>query len=116
MARLSSRALALLSLLGGTLFVGTAARAFDPSLRSLNAKRLEAAKLWEYSSRGRNGADDPRRASATDTSPPSRVKNITFTNPKASGAYASVHALLRLFVSCSSRVLRGWRDHTPSQL
>jgi hypothetical protein len=56
----------------------------------------------------------PRRA--TDTSPPSRVKNITFTNPKASGAYARVHALPRLFVSCASRVLREWRDHTPSQL
>jgi hypothetical protein len=85
MARLS-RALALLSLLGGTLFVGTAAHAIDPSLRSLNAKRLEAAKRWEYSARGRNGAGDLRRA--TDTSPPSRVKNITFTNPKASSAYS----------------------------
>jgi hypothetical protein len=93
MARLS-RALALLSLLGATLFVGTAARAFDPSSGS---KRLEAAKRWEYSARGRNGASNSRRA--TDTSPPSRVKNITFTNPKASGAHARVHALSRLFVS-----------------
>jgi len=89
MARLS-RALALLSLLG-TLFVGTAARTVDPSLRFLNAKRLEAAKRWEDSARGRNGAANPRRA--TDTSPPSRVKNITFTNPKASSAYARAHAI-----------------------
>jgi hypothetical protein len=113
MARLS-RALALLSLLGGTLFVDTAARVIDLSLRSLNAKRLEAAKRWEYSARGRDGSGDLRRA--TDTSAPSRVKNITFTNPKASGAYARVHVLPRLFVSCTSRVLREWRDHTPSQL
>ena len=86
MARLS-RAFALLSLLGGTLLVaGTAARAaIDPSLRSLNAKRLEAGKRWGYSARGRDGAGDRR---AIDTSPSSKVKNITFTNPKASGAYA----------------------------
>jgi carboxypeptidase D len=95
MARLS-RALALLTLLGGTLFVGTVARIIDPSLRSLNAKRLEPAKRWEYSARGRNGAGDPRRAA--DISPPSRVKNITFTNPKASGAYVRVH-VLPLFLS-----------------
>jgi hypothetical protein len=110
MARLT-RALALLSLLGLTLFVGTAAGTIDP-FRSLNAKRLEALKRWEHSARGRNGAGDSRRA--TDTSPPSRVKNITFTNPKASGAYARVLALPRLFVSCASRVLREWRDLTPS--
>jgi hypothetical protein len=96
MARLS-RALALLSLLGAALLVGTTARVIDPSSRSLNAKRLEAAKRWEYSARGRIGAGNSRRA--TDTSPPSRVKNITFTNPKASGAHARVHALSRLFVS-----------------
>jgi hypothetical protein len=83
MARLS-RALALLSLLGGTLFVGTAARGIDSSLRSLNAKRLEAVGRSGYSAHGQSSAGEPRRA--TDTSPPSRVKNITFTNPKASGA------------------------------
>ena len=88
MARLS-RVLTLLSLLCGTLF-GTlffgrvAAR--DTSLRFLNAKRLEAAKRWEVSAHGRRGANDLRRA--TDTSPPSRVKNITFNDPKASGACA----------------------------
>jgi hypothetical protein len=117
MARLS-RALALLSLLGGTLLVGTAARVIDPSLRSLNPKHLEAAKRWEHSARGLNRAGpvgDPRRA-ARATSPPARVKNITFTNPKASGAYPRVHALPRLFVSCASRVLREWRGLTPNQL
>jgi hypothetical protein len=115
MARLSP-ALALLSLLGAALFVGTAARVFDPSSRSLNAKRLEAAKRLEYSARGRNGAGTSRRA--TDTSPPSRVKNITFTNPKASGASARAQGP-RAPPSLShgaSRVLREWCDHTPSQL
>ena len=102
MARLS-RALALLTLLGGTFFVGAALaarRPNDPSLRSLNAMRLEAVKRWDYSARGRNGAGDPRRSSGStviDTSPPSKVKNITFTNPKASGECATrAHALTRL--------------------
>jgi hypothetical protein len=116
MARLS-RALALLSLLGATLFLGTAAHVIDPSLRSLNAKRLEAAKRLKYSTRGGNSAGNPRRA--TDTSPPSSVKNITFTNPKASGAYARAHAFTRTPVFLSHRalrLLREWRDHTPSQL
>jgi hypothetical protein len=86
MARLS-RALALLSILGGTLLVGSlgtvAVAAIDPSLRSLNAaKRLEAAKRWGHSAR-RDGTAGLR---VRDTSPPSSVKNITFTNPKASGA------------------------------
>ncbi|KAI0280491.1 alpha/beta-hydrolase [Russula aff. rugulosa BPL654] len=44
-------------------------------------------KRWEHSARGRNGAGDFRRA--TDISPPSRVKNITFTNPKASEFYVN---------------------------
>ena len=115
MARLSL-ALALLSLLGGTLFasVGTAARAIDPSSRSLNAKRHEAAKRWGSSARGLSGTGNPRRAAVV--SPSSGVKNITFKNPRASGAYTRVHALPRLFVSCSSRVLRRWHDLTPSQL
>ena len=92
-----SHAFALLSLLGGTLLasvVGTAARAAtNPSMRSLNPKRLEAGKRWGYSARGRDGAGDRR---ATDTSPPSKVKNITFTNPKASGAYSSARLSLCL--------------------
>lgn len=97
MARLS-RALALLSLLGVTLFLGTAARTIDPSLRSLNAKRLEAATRWKHSAHGRNGAGDPHRATDISISPASRVKNITFTNPRASGAFPRVHAL-PLFLS-----------------
>ena len=94
MARLS-RALSLLSLLCGTLFVGTAARATDRSLRSL--KRLEEAKRREFSAYSRGGASDLRRH--TDTSS-TRVKNITFTNTKASGAYARVCAF-----KCSPVVL-----------
>ena len=93
MARLS-RALALLSLLGGTFFLGTAARSSkDPSLMPSNTRRLrpEAVKRGEYFARDRSSADGPRHATrasgATDTSPPSRVQNITFTNPKASGTY-----------------------------
>ena len=118
MARLS-RALALLSLLGGTLFVGTAARDIDPSnsSRSLNAKRFEVAKRREYFARGRNhGAGGGGLRRATNTPPSARVKNITFTNPKASGAYATIHALPLLSASCASRVLREWLGHTPSQL
>ncbi len=95
MAHLSC-ALALLSLLCGTLIWGHVA-ARDTSLRYLNAKRLEAAKRWRFSAHGRSGANDLRRA--TDTSPPSRVKNITFNNPEASGACARFHTLphLRVF-------------------
>ena len=90
MTRLS-HALALYSLLSGMLFwVPVAAR--DTSVKSLNAKRLEAAKHQGLSARGRNGS--VRRAA--DTSSPPRVKNITFSNPKASRAYARVHALHRL--------------------
>ena len=113
MARLRL-ALALLSLLGGTLCVGTAARVIDRSSRSLNVKRLEEAKRWGNSARGLNGADDLRRA--TGTSPPSSVKNITFTNPKASGAYTGVHVAPPSFVSFASRFLRGWRGLTASRL
>jgi len=109
-----SRALPLLGLFCATLFIGTEAARRGTSLRSLNAKRLEASKRWEVSARGRTGVGDARRA--TDTSPPSRVKNITFTNPKASGACARVHTLPHLLVSCASRVLREWCDHPPGQL
>jgi carboxypeptidase D len=106
MARFSL-ALALLSLLGGTLFasVGTAALATGPSLRSesLNTgtrRGLEAAKRWgrsAASARGLSRTGNSRRDAAP--SPPSRVKNITFTNPMASGAYARVHALPPFFLS-----------------
>ena len=88
-----SYALVLFSLLFGIYSWGpvAAVAARDTSLRSLNAKRLEVAKHWELSARGRNG-DAARRAA--DTSTASRVKNITFSNPRASRAYASVHVLL----------------------
>ena len=107
-----SHALALLSLLCGSLFWGPVA-ARDTSLMHLNAKRLEAAKRWESSARGRNGASDARRRAA-DTSGPSSVKNITFSNPKASGALSQQGS--PLLVSCASRVLREWRGHSSGQL
>jgi carboxypeptidase D len=80
-------ALVLVSLLCGTLLLEPVA-ARDTSPRSLNTKRLEALKLRESANARR----------ATDTSAPSGVKNFTFTNPKASGAYAGIHAL---FISSS---------------
>ena len=88
-----SYALVLFSLLFRIYSWGpvAAVAARDTSLRSLNAKRLEVAKHWELSARGRNG-DAARRPA--DTSTASRVKNITFSNPRASRAYASVHVLL----------------------
>ena len=92
MTRLSS-VLALLGLLCGTLFLGpVAVAARDTSVESLNAKRLEAVKRWELSARGRNGGGNARRAALT-LAPP-RVKNITFSNPKASRAYAIIFLLL----------------------
>jgi hypothetical protein len=81
-----SHALVLFSLLYGLFWRPVTAR--DTSLR---VKRLEVAKHWESSSRSRNSANKVRRA--TDTSAPPRVKNITFSNPRASGAYAWVHVL-----------------------
>ncbi|KAI0254184.1 Alpha/Beta hydrolase protein [Lactifluus subvellereus] len=82
MTRLS-RALALLALLCGTLFSGpVSVAARDILVESLNAKRLEAVKRWELSARGRNGGGNARRAPA-----PPKVKNITFSNPKASHFY-----------------------------
>ena len=89
MARLA-RALALVGLLCGILFLGPVA-ARDTSPRSLNAKRDEVVKRWQHSSHGRHRGRHGRRHGAT--APPT-VKNITFTNPKASGAYARVYAFL----------------------
>jgi hypothetical protein len=105
MTRLSY-ALALFSLLSGMLLGGPVA-ARDTSVRSLNAKRLEAAKHWGLSARGQNGG--ARRAA--DTSSPPRVKNITFSNPKASRAYARAHALLSSSHAVF-RVLRKWRNYS----
>ena len=83
MTRLT-HALALVGLLCGFLLSAPVA-ARDTSPRFLHDKRLEAQKRWESS---RNSATNARRA--TDGSAPPRVKNITFTNPKASGAYARI--------------------------
>jgi hypothetical protein len=83
-------ALALVSLLCGTLSSGPASHgvlvaARDTSPEYLNAKRLEAVERWRRSARDQSGASNARRA--TDTSAPPRVKNITFSNPKASREY-----------------------------
>jgi len=83
-------ALALVGLLCGTLSSGPASHgvlvaARDTSPEYLNAKRLEAVERWRRSARDQTGASNARRA--TDTSTPPRVKNITFSNPKASQFY-----------------------------
>jgi hypothetical protein len=79
------KALTLVSLLCATIFSGPVV-AWHSSLKSLSAKRLEAVKRLETSAR-RAGVGNARRATETSTS--SGVKNITFSNPKASGTYAS---------------------------
>jgi len=58
---------------------------------------LEAVERGETSAR-QAGVDNARRA--TETSTPSGVKNITFSNPKASGAYARVHTSFVFFSHC----------------
>jgi carboxypeptidase D len=75
--------LALVGLLCGILFPGPfRAAARDTSPGFLSAKRLEAVKRWDPSGGRRNRDGGMRRD--TDHAAP-RVKNITFTNPKASG-------------------------------
>ncbi|KAI0269344.1 hypothetical protein BC834DRAFT_967969 [Gloeopeniophorella convolvens] len=85
MARLS-RALALAGLLCGALFAEpVAARSLSSvSPTVINAKRREALKRWELAARGPD-AGNARRDE--DKVAPPRVKNITFTNPKASQFY-----------------------------
>jgi hypothetical protein len=91
------KAVTLVSLLCATIFSGpVVARHHSP--KSLSEKRLEAVKLRETSARQVGAGNHPRRA--TETSTPSGVKNITFSNPKASGAYARVHALFVFFTHC----------------
>lgn len=82
--------LALVGLLCGTLFSAHVA-ARDTSSRFLHDKRLEAVKRWES---GRNRATNARRATDGHGPAPPRVKNITFTNPEASSAYARMYASL----------------------
>lgn len=74
------------SLCGILLLVPVAAR--DTSLRSLSAGRLEAMHRWESSARDRIGEDNVRRAIDASASP--RVKNISFSNPKAASAYTGI--------------------------
>ena len=97
------KALTLVSLLCATIFSGPVAAEYPPSLRSLSEKRLEAMKRLETSAR-RAGTGDARRD--TETSTTSRVKNITFSNPKASRAFT--HPRSSLFPSIAFRVLCGW--------
>jgi hypothetical protein len=61
---------------------------------SLNAKRLEGVKRWEPSARGPSAEGEARRA--MDTAAPPRVKNITFSNPKASRTCARLGELASL--------------------
>ena len=104
MIRLShALSLALFGLLCGTL-VSEPVAARDTSRRSPSAKRHEAAKRWQ-AAHGGNDARNARRA--TDTSATGGVKNITFSNPKASRACTSAYMPPNHFVSCVFRVLRG---------
>jgi len=80
--------LALVGLLCGVLLSAPVA-ARDTSSGFLHHKRLEAVKRWQSS---RNLATNARRA--TDDPAPPSVKNITFTNPKASSAYPRIYASL----------------------
>ncbi|KAF8505431.1 Alpha/Beta hydrolase protein [Russula emetica] len=78
------KALTLVSLLCATIFSGPVV-AWHPSPKSLSAKRLEAVKRLETPARRAGAGNHARRA--TETSTPSGVKNITFSNPKASEFY-----------------------------
>ena len=77
------KALTLVSLLCATIFSGHVVADYPPSLESLSARRLEAMKRLETSAR-RAGTGDARRDTQTSTP---QVKNITFSNPKASRAF-----------------------------
>jgi len=82
--------LALVGLFCGVFFAEpVAARVTSSGV--LNAKHLEAVKRRELSARGPNAEGEVRRA--TDTAAPPRVKNITFSNPKASRTYAGLGEL-----------------------
>ena len=87
MTRLA-KALTLVSLLYATIFSGPVAARY-PSPHSLNEKRIEAVKRLMTSARQTGVGNHARRAASTSTL--SEVKNITFRNPKASGAFARVH-------------------------
>ncbi len=90
--------LALVGLLCGVLFAEPVA-ARVTSQKFPDVKRLEAGKRWELSARGPNARGEARRA--TNTAAPPRVKNITFSNPKASRAYARLGELASLCLTRS---------------
>jgi carboxypeptidase D len=93
------KAVTLVSLLCATIFSGSVvARHHSP--KSLSEKRLEVVKRRETSARQVGEGNHARRA--TEISTPSGVKNITFSNSKASGAYAGVHASFAFFFSLRS--------------
>jgi len=77
--------LALVGSLCGVLFLAPFVVARDTSSKSLSARRLEAMHRWESSARDRIGEDNVRRAIDAPASP--RVKNISFSNPKAARFY-----------------------------
>ncbi|KAI0269342.1 Alpha/Beta hydrolase protein [Gloeopeniophorella convolvens] len=79
MARLGPM-LAVVGLLYAALIADPAA-ARTGSAATLNARRHEAVKRWELAARAGNTRRDE------DAAAPPKVKNITFTNPKASEFY-----------------------------
>ena len=85
------------------------------SPRLLNARQLNGMRHWELPGRGTSTEGEERRD--TDAAPP-RVKNITFSNPKASRAYARLEELasLRLtrFQSSTWMVRRFLKSHLTS--
>jgi hypothetical protein len=62
--------------------------------KGLHARQVEAARRW-YS--------NPPRETSTST-----VKNITFSNPKVSGSFLSLHSSARALMSSYHRILCGW--------
>jgi hypothetical protein len=84
--------LVIVSSLCGTLFLApaTGAAARDTSMKSLNARRLQAMHRWEPSARGQTGEDNVRRSAGGQTRSGTKVKNVTFSNPKAARAYCAV--------------------------
>ena len=95
------KAVTLVSLLCATIFSGPVV-AWHPahhSSKSLSEKRLEAVKRRETSARQAGARNHARRATEASTS--SGVKNITFSNPMASGAFCQgPHVVRRFFSHC----------------
>jgi hypothetical protein len=98
--------LTLVVLLCGVLVAETVAVRVDPG--TLHTKRLEGVKRLDHSARSPSPGGEARRAA--DTAAPPRVKNITFTNQKASRAYVRLGTCV--VVSHVFRVLRGRHDNS----